>query len=570
MPLVYKHLLKQLLRSRIFVVLMALLTVLTPLSFFFVKFSIDGNIGSSTPQYRTALDSNDVLAYSFYTAMATLTAFVFCVFFYRFFRSGKKQMGALKALGFKDADLRRFFVVFTIALSLLGGVIGCILGYPMSNILIHANMETYGVAGLVRSLNIDSILFGILGQTAAFGLTAFWCYGFVRGKEPGALIAGNQSAADSPALRAANAITNILPLKNKFPLRIALRKPLAVVLILTAVMGFSTCVIIGRSLNVSSQTVFESQTRGHEYGYDVFSVDMRAFENADMAVSGVRYLSPGSGKLIFGDTWLDQTIFGLYEQNELFALLDMEGNAVAPPEPGEMVIGPGLADTYGLSAGDSVNFISKDMNGGSLELSIAAVAFNAKSNSVYVNPDELAASLGLSPGAYNGIYCDVLPEDTAHTRIVTRGQRIEQLNRDAVSNNISGVINQSIGVLMGCILLFLGLYMNFQDNTRDMLILHMMGYRVKDIRKMLIDVYRPLVWFCFIITLPASIWLVRTIQRNLSIATGDYMPFNASIVLIITAFAALTLLYQLVQWTFGAAIKRVIRKEDIAEYTCAE
>jgi putative ABC transport system permease protein len=516
---------------------MVLLTVLTPLSFFFVRFSIDGNIAASTGQYRTALGSNTVLAYNFFAAMTGLTAFVFCIFFYRFFRSCKKQMGCLKALGFKDDDLMLFFVIFTATLSLLGGVISCVLGYPMSNILIRANMETYSVTGLVRSLNVSGVLFGILGQTAAFGLTAFLCYGFVRGKEPGALIAGNQSAADSRTLRAANAVTNFIPIKDKFPLRIALRKPLAMVLVLTAVMSFSTCVIIGRSLNVSSRTVFESQTLGHEYKYDV-RYSSPQYGNA----TGVKYLEvPGP----------EYSTIGLYGQGELFILLDADGKQIDLPEPGYRVIGHGIAEMYGLRQGDTI-------------------AFNAKTKSVYVNAEELAASLGLAIGAYNGIYCDALPENTDGAKIVMREQRIEQLNRDAVSNNISGVINQAIGVLVGCILFFLGLYINFQDNTRDMLILHMMGYRVKAIRKMLIDIYRPLVWFCFIITLPASIWLVQLIQRNLSTATGDYMPFSVDIIVILTAFVSLTLLYQLVQWTFGAAIRRVIASEDIAEYTNAE
>ncbi len=382
---------------------------------------------------------------------------------------------------------------------------------------------------------IGSVLFGILGQTAVFGIMALLCYGFVRGKEPGALIAGNQAAADSPALRVADAVTKILPIKDKFPLRIALRKPLAVFLVLTAVMSFSTCVIIGRSLNVSSRTVFESQTIGHNYEYDVRYASVR-HGDAD----GIKYLADPA-----------QSAIGLYGQNELFTLLGADGNTVALPKHGERIIGPGTAETYGLQAGDTV-------------------AFNAKAKYVYVNVDELAASLGLEKGAYNGIYCNVLPEDTDGAEIVTREQRIEQLNRDAVSNNISGVINQAIGVLVGCILFFLGLYINFQDNTRDMLILHMMGYKIKAIRKMLIDVYRPLVWFCFVVTLPASIWLVRLIQRNLSVATGDYMPFSVNIIVILTAFAALTLLYQLVQWTFGAAIRRVIAHEDIAEHTGAE
>ena len=69
-------------------------------------------------------------------------------------------------------------------------------------------------------------------------------------------------------LSAAEQIVNIIPVRDKFPLRIALRKPLAVFLILAAVMAFNVCFILGRSLNISSQKIMYSQTEGHHYQYN--------------------------------------------------------------------------------------------------------------------------------------------------------------------------------------------------------------------------------------------------------------------------------------------------------------
>ena len=93
MNLLYKHLIKQVGRNKVFVVLLFILTCLASLSYFFVKFSVDGNLAMLDSQallsenqkkYRDALLSNTNLAYIFLFAMTILTAFVFIMFFYRF------------------------------------------------------------------------------------------------------------------------------------------------------------------------------------------------------------------------------------------------------------------------------------------------------------------------------------------------------------------------------------------------------------------------------------------------------------------------------------------------------
>ena len=143
------------------------------------------------------------------------------------------------------------------------------------------------------------------------------------------------------------------------------------------------------------------------------------------------------------------------------------------------------------------------------------------SASIYINANELSEILKIPAGSYNGALS--MGEMNGGVS-VTKTQRIDDLNRNAVSNNISGVINQAIGVIVGAILIFLTLYVSFQDNIRDMLILHIMGYRIKNIRSLLIDVYRPIVWTAFLFTIVPSILLARSIQKSLSVSTNDYMP----------------------------------------------
>ncbi len=562
MGLVYKQLTKQMGRNKVFIALLLLLTILTSLSFFFVEFSIDGNmvalnslrsLSENQVQYKNALNSNVSLAYTFFISLVGLTAFVFIMFFYRFFRSSKEQMGCLKSLGFKDKSLCAYFMVFVAVLSTIGALFGLLGGYILSSILIKANTRTYSVTGLVKGISPISLVTGLVISTFVFCIVSFIGYSFVRGKEPGALISGKINPQNhSSTLRIANCIANVIPGKNKFPLRIALRKPLAILLILVGVIFFSVWFILGQSLNISSQKVFNSQTIGYKYEFDTHYPKCSI---AAVTGSELKYLDTKL-ELAVGGYHIKETIVGLYSLNELYQLQDAGGSILPVPSVGNIYVNPGLADTYGVDVGD---ILTIKIAGKSCNFTVTKIAVNAQTANIYVNAVELSKIMGMSAGSYNGIWSMGQAKSGGST--IEKAQRIDDLKRNGVSNNTSAIINQVIGIVVGCILIFLALYVNFQDNTRDMLILNLMGYRPKEIRKMLIDVYRPIVCIFFLITIIPSIFVARSIQRYLSITTNDYMPFGTSIVVNLLVFVLLNIIYWLVQNVFSVGIKRTIKKE---------
>ncbi|MFT3985468.1 MAG: FtsX-like permease family protein [Lachnospiraceae bacterium] len=559
MKLAVKQITTELFHNKIFIFLLLLLMGLTSLSFFFVRFSIDGNmavlnslnnLNKNQQLYKNALDSNTSLAYLFFLASAGLTVFVILMFFYRFFRTNRVMIGCLKSLGFQNDSLQWVFTLFIAALSMLGALAGMIGGYYLSTVLIEANRQTYSVSGLVKDVNPLSVFVGLGLSTLVFSATAFFTYFFISGKETGTLLAGNYQAAYSGT-------PYISDKTSKLALSVSLRKPVAILLILIAVMSFSIFVILGCSLNISNQKVFDSQTIGHNYECDVHYPTV-CF-NASNVQKALPYME-AAGTVAFGSHRVEQNVTALYTQSPVLELQNSSGDPVVLPKSGEAVIGPGLVETYGLHVGDTVTV---KIGSTDVRLRVRAAAANAKSGTIYINTEQMTQMMRLPAGSYTGeLYStapDCLPEEA---EVITRAQRIENLNRSATSNKTSAVINQVTGILVGCILLFLALYVNFQDNTRDILILHIIGYQMKQIRKMLIDIYLPILWFTFIITLLPSIFTARAIQRSLSITTKDYMPFGTSPSVILLSFAVITIIYRCVLTSFSFGIRRIIQKEN--------
>lgn len=540
MGLIYKQLFKQVIKDKIFLSMLLLLTILTSLSYFFVMGSIDGNIkilkkaqylSASRQRYKSALNSNKVLAYIFWLSLVSLSIVVLVMFFYRFFRANKKQIGCIKTLGFKNSSLQFFFIAFTAVLSGLGAILGLFGGYALSGILISANAKTYEVTGLTKSISGFSLVMGLVVSTVIFCIAALLCYGFVRNQEAGSLLAGNNIKNRVPAtLKIADKISRIVPVKKRLSLRIALRKPLAVLLLLVSVMSFNVCMILGQSLNISSAKIFHAQTTGHNYEYQI---QYQEYKTADIFNDVMTYIDSTS-TITINNYEIERTVSGLYDINELYELKNRNNELLTTPNAGYVYINPELSEIYGVKIGDG---------------------------------EQLTEILGITAGSYNGVFS---AEKLGGGTTASKEQRMEELNRNAVSNKTSAVINQVTGILVGIILIFIALHISLQDNTHDILILSMLGHHTKYIRKLLIDVYLPLLWVVFVITLAPSMILARAIQNALSVSTNDYMPFGINPPAIIIAFGLMNLIYYGVQAAFSLRIKKIIKKGEITDLIYAE
>lgn len=570
MGLIYKQLFKQVIKDKIFLSLLLLLTILTSLSFFFVMGSIDGNIKmlnklenltENQQLYKKALNSNMILAYTFWLSLVSLSIVVFVMFFYRFFRANKKQIGCIKALGFKNSSLQFFFIAFTAAWSVLGAILGLLGGYVLSDILIRANLKTYNVTGLTKSISGFSLIIGLVVSTIIFCIVAVLCYGFVRNKEAGSLLAGNNIQNCFPVtLKIADKLSRIVPVHKRLSLRIALRKPLSILLLVISVMSFNVCIILGQSLNISSAKIFNAQTMGHNYEYQI---QYQEYKTTDIFSDVMMYIDSTS-TITINNFELDRTVTGLYDINALYELKNENDELLTIPDAGYIYINPEFSEIYGVKIGDILFVTIADKQ---CQFIVEEIAFNAQTNHIYMNGDQLANILDITSGAYNGVFS---ADKLANGILTSKEQRIEELSRNSVSNKTSAVINQVTGVFVGIILIFLALHISFQDNTHDILVLSMLGQHIKYIRKLLVDVYLPVLWVVFVITLVPSIILARSIQNSLSISTNDYMPFGINLLVIILAFGLINLIYYGVQASFGLRIKRMIAKEKITDIIYTE
>ena len=140
-------------------------------------------------------------------------------------------------------------------------------------------------------------------------------------------------------------------------------------------------------------------------------------------------------------------------------------------------------------------------------------------------------------------------EENAH--VVTREEREAMLKRNTVSNQISAVICEVVGCVIGCILLLLAIALNFQSNLSDRKILHLLGYEPKEIRHLLSDVYKPVIFAGFLLMIFPSLGIVKVVLRSLSRQIEEYLHFQTGIWIQAFILAVIFAIYFLIQGLYA-------------------
>jgi hypothetical protein len=82
-------------------------------------------------------------------------------------RERRREIGVLKAIGARDRDIRRIFLIEAVALGLTGGLVGTLLGWAIARTVgavVNDYLSAQGLAGVTVALPVAVLVAGILGS----------------------------------------------------------------------------------------------------------------------------------------------------------------------------------------------------------------------------------------------------------------------------------------------------------------------------------------------------------------------------------------------------------------------
>lgn len=547
------------------VIVLFLLSLLTSFMYFFVQISIDGNMViinkkitllSADRKLFASLQSNGVLALTFLLILTLITGFVYFMFYKRYAFIHRREFGCFIANGYSANQISLIIFLLSIIFVILAFLCGFSLGWNASDIMINLYKEVYSIEYLQKGLTINNGLLALLCILIPTIPIIPIIASSMKDDTANLLSSGN----DKNHFRTGK-VRKALFSKLNFSLRLVLRKPFQLFMSIISVGIFSILFIMSFSLNLSSQYLFRSMSTGRNYKYDVF---FKTMYFKPMESDNCTFYISEPVNVNLSDRQRTMTIMGMEESNHLL-LENIQGKHLKNIPKNTVIISQAMAELYHFEQDDVV---LTNLNGKEFPLTVFDIAINADNWTIYSSKTTLTEFLKIPDNSYNGIYTSSLsgvPNIQAAT-VQTINDREAELKNNDVSNRVSAVICQILACVIGCLLFYLTILLKFQENTKNILILDMMGYPAKLINKMFISVYRPMINIVFFLLLLPNIEICKIIHKNLSLATNDFIPFQSNVMVISIIFLSLNLLYSIIKYSFCLKIKKIQKNARSYKY----
>ena len=566
MDLLFKYLSRDFFAKRTMVAILSLIIIFTSFMYFFVHFAIDANLlrlggeqlSGNEANYFTALKSNQLLIRNITVAMVAIFSLILFLFIRGTLQRNRVQLAQLMSLGFSFSSVLASYALLICGLSLISSLIGLVLGFWGSDILLSANSQTYLVQGLSKGLSLQSVMTGILFLSLFLGALTYLAGLTVRKTDLALMMKQTDGKSIRPGLM--EKLIQKLPMKHKFKFKLTLNHFSTLGLLLIAIVTFSIMFVLSLSLTFSSSKILESQREGRHYSYEV-SYDNYRKEEAESASDSdsVTYLRYDVDLKIKGEAIAYQAL-SLTSQNDLFQLIGSKGEILDPTQG--VFVNPELRENYGLKVGDTLELRVK---GKRHLIKIAGFAENADLKTIYIPKDQASVMVDETNDIFNGRLTNK-PQEKGEGKVRSLEEKLSAVQRSQTANKASAIINQSIGVITGCLLIYLAVFIGLNGNMKTLLMFDLLGYEEREVYRILLNPYIVISNLLFLLTLPVAIYAARNIQIMTSLQTGDYMPFQLNWMTFVYMFVILNALCFIIRFLFIQKVKKIRDDNRQAEF----
>lgn len=564
MGLLFKYLSRDFFAKRTMVSILSLIIIFTSFMYFFVHFAIDANLlrlggeqlSGNEANYFTALKSNQLLIRNITVAMVAIFSLILFLFIRGTLQRNRVQLAQLMSLGFSFSSVLASYALLICGLSLISSLLGLVLGFWASDILLSANSQTYLVQGLSKGLSLQSVMTGTLFLSLFLGAVTYLAGLTVRKTDLALMMKQTDGKSIRPSLM--EKLIQKLPMKHKFKFKLTLNHFSTLGLLLIAIVTFSIMFVLSLSLTFSSSKILESQKEGRNYSYDI-SYDNYRKEEAGSASDSVTYLRYDVELMIKGEA-IAYHALAFTNQNDLFQLIDSKGEILDPTQG--VFVNPELRENYGLKVGDTLELRVK---GKQHQIKIAGFAENADLKTIYIPKDQASVMVDETNDIFNGRLTNK-PQEKGEGKVRSLEEKLSAVQRSQTANKASAIINQSIGVITGCLLIYLAVFIGLNGNMKTLLMFDLLGYEEREVYRILLNPYIVISNLLFLLTLPVAIYAARNIQIMTSLQTGDYMPFQLNWMTFVYMFVILNALCFIIRFLFIQKVKKIRDDNRQAEF----
>ncbi|MBP3461426.1 MAG: ABC transporter permease [Bacilli bacterium] len=453
------------------------------------------------------------------------------------------QIGVLKSLGYNRFSIATSYLVYPILGSLIGGVLGYVIG-----ILVHSP-----IAGILRSyysvpLSNYSISFEYL-KTSIFvpmivlSLLSYLIAIIMLRKKPLSLLKEGSNLKVNVFSKLVNKITRLLPFNSRFKYSLAFRSlgKLFIVTITSFCTGLLiTLILIGMNL---FNNMIDKSFEGMDFKYIAYFNGIYEYEEKDEysdyilnVIVPIDKIESKDSKTKKVDEDTNLSINGIDLDSKYTKVLNKDKKNIIDKleDDNKAILSENAKETLNLEVGDKIKLKYQD-----LEFEYEIVDFNEEYMGItaYVSRSSLAKKINIKENSYSTIYSNndkysnMEELDEEEAKAITYLLSVEDLkdNIKTQMDRFNGSVYIVILFASVMALIIIAVIANIvvEENKKTISLMKVLGYDNKRISKIVLNIYTPFIIVAYLLSIPVMIKILKLIVEALVGDIGITIPIEA-------------------------------------------
>lgn len=465
-------------------------------------------------------------------------------------------IGTFYALGYRQTELLRHYLMYPLIVGGTGGILGALLGILIGRLIFSFMLSVFTMPVAAFHYNFIFLTIGILLPVVVLVVTSYFAVVNMLGLSPAELMKGTRVSEKVNIVERAIKLDRF-SFGTKFQIREQVRSLSRTGFLLFGIIVATILLLYGMTLQSSLDYMLDEGIAAlYNLKYEYVYNDVRTeAPPAGFEPFNGFYVTPQA------DSSVNFAIIGALPQTTRLRLKDPSGNKLIPDR---VIITSLLADKLHIGVGDVLRVTSDD-DLKEYSLTIEAVADSAAGEFVFMPLEHLNAMLGMPAISYIGIWGDEVLE-------FPKGILASSKSMDAVAAGIRNLISQSgvlvytmIGMsfILGLIIIFLVTGMIIEENRTTISLFKVLGYQPKEINRLILNSNTAVVILGYLLGIPLLLLSVSALMQNLTESMQMTIPVRLNVGFMLVGFVVVFVTYQTALLLSRKKIDRILMGEAL-------
>lgn len=506
--------------------------------------------------YFTAkLKGIDSMSSSMPIAVLLLTCILTGIVMLRMLKRESVIIGTLYALGYKKREIMTHYLLYPIVISLLGGIIGTILGALTLKPMMTYYVSYFNIPVGTLSFDITYMIISILLPVVFLIVCSYFVVNKSLKNSPVELIRGGKEKNKVGFIeRKVN--LDKLSFKTKFKIREQLRSiPRSAFLLLGIVMA-TMLLLMGFAAKSSMDSLMkDSFSEAFKYNYQyVFNSVQNGNPQKGEAFSEIPFTLKSDNKMNF-------TVYGVNSNSQYISFKDNSGNIL---KSDKIIITRPLADKLKVKPNDMIQVVNR-LDSKEYSITIDSIAETYVGQYIYIPLDKLNDMIKFPTGSYMGLWSTEkidIPENKLLASVTVDDMKnaFDTMTKP-LQVIIGGVAFMSF--IIGLIVIYVVTSLTIEENKENISLMKVLGYRKKEVYSLILNSSSFIVLIGYILGVPLLLASLSAMFKSMTKDMSISFPVTIDYIYVVIGFIIIYLTYEISKLLSRKKINRISMSEAL-------